>query len=220
MSPVLAAHPWRTNGDLIADVARLGYLRPDDQVLDATYGRGRFWTRWKPLELVAHDLKLDGVDFRHLPHPDQSFDVVALDPDYKLNGTPALGDFDDAYGTNVPKRWQDRIADALAGIPEAARVLRPGGRLLYKTQDQVVSGKIRWLTLDAIALAAKHGLELVDRFDLIGGGRVQPMEGRTQQHAHGRPSTLLVFQAPDIRTARPRSQLSLHDLAAPAEVPA
>ncbi len=195
-APVLAAARWTTNGHLIADVARLGYLRTTDRIVDATWGRGRFWTRWSPTdgELVAHDLKTDGVDFRHLPHDDRSFDVVVLDPDYKLNGTPALGDFDDRYGVNVPKRWQDRVADALAGIPEGARVLRPGGRLLYKTQDQVVSGRIRWLTLDATALAHEHGLDLVDRFDLLGGGRPQPMEGRTQKHAHGRPSSLLVFE--------------------------
>ena len=38
--PVLAAKAWVENGDLIADVARLGYLRDSDRILDPTWGLG------------------------------------------------------------------------------------------------------------------------------------------------------------------------------------
>jgi hypothetical protein len=51
---------------------------------------------------------------------------------------------------------------------------------------------VRWLTLDCADHARSVGLELVDRFDMLSGGRSQP-PGRRQVHAHGRPSTLLVF---------------------------
>jgi SAM-dependent methyltransferase len=193
---VPAAHAWRDNAELIVEVAKLGYL--DGLVVDATYGLGRFWARWRPARLIAHDIdpaKGDGVDLRRLPESDASVDVVVLDPPYKLNGTPSLGDFDHAYGVHEATRWQDRVQLILDGIVESARVLRPGGRLLLKVQDQVVSGAVRWLTVDCTTHAAAHELDLVDRFDLLRKGRPQPA-GRRQVHAHGRPSTLLVFRTP------------------------
>lgn len=81
---VLATTRWPTNADLIRDCAGLGYLRDDWRTLDPTWGRGRWWTKWRPSDLIAHDLRLDGVDFRHLPHRDGEFDCVAFDPPYKL----------------------------------------------------------------------------------------------------------------------------------------
>lgn len=197
---VLAAHRWPTNGDLFADVAHLGYLA--EPVLDATVGRARFWTKHQPKHLIGVDCRVTEkvrpdliADNRRLPFPSATFATVVYDPDYKLSGTPALGDFDDRYGVHVTKRWQDRLEDQRLGFTECARVLRPDGRLLFKCQDQVCSGAIRWVTDMALDWARSMGLAKVDRFDLIGGGRPQPMESRTQRHAHGRPSTLLVFRA-------------------------
>lgn len=189
---VPAAHAWPTNAHLIADVHRLGYIDDDDLTVDATYGRGRFWTRWRPARLIAHDLSIDGVDLRQLPEADGSVDVEALDPPYRLNGTPDRGEFDGRYGIATPTRWQDRVELMHAGIAEAHRVLRPGGRLLYKCQDQVASGQVRWLTHDLTNTAQRLGFTLVDRFDMLTRGRPQPA-GRRQAHAHGRPSTLLVL---------------------------
>lgn len=191
---VLAAHTWRNNAELIADVARLGYIT--GRVVDLTYGHGLFWTRYRPDQLVAHDRnpeKGDGVDFRRLPEPDGTYDTVVFDPPYKLSGTPALGDFDQRYGIDVPTRWQDRMALILDGTREAVRVCRPGGHVLVKCQDQVVSGAIRWQTREVAAVAESHGCVQVDRFDLLGKHRPQPA-GRRQVHAQGRPSTLLVFR--------------------------
>lgn len=193
MSNVPAAFAWKTNGDLIADVAKLGYL--EGKVLDPTYGEGVFWTKYTPWNLTASDLKGDGVvvlahDFTNLPHPDGTFDVVVFDPPYKLNGTPSKGD--ERYGVDVKATWQERMQLCRVGATECARVLRVGGFLLWKCQDQVSSGAVRWQTIDFTHHAESLGLTLVDRFDRL-GGRPQPGK-RRQLHAHGRPSTLLVFQ--------------------------
>jgi tRNA G10 N-methylase Trm11 len=179
---------------MLAEVARLGYL--DGVVVDPTYGRGRWWTIFKPDPLIAHDLNtLDGVDFRNLPEADESVDAVAFDPPYKLNGTPSLGDFDNAYGLDVGYvPWQKRHRLIRLGIIECARILKRGGRLLLKCQDQVCSGEIRWQTKEFTCQAELEGLRLIDRFEFLGGSRDQPMNGRTQKHAHGRPSTALVFK--------------------------
>lgn len=190
---VPAVHNWRTNAELVRDVALL-YLRQDMEACDVTYGRGNWWTMWKPTSLVAHDkYTYDAIDFRDLPEEDGTYDLVAFDPPYKLNGTPELGDFDDRYGVDKTMTWQERHAMIGEGIEECARVLRRGGILLLKCQDQVCSGKIRWQTDEFTDRAETVGLMKVDRFDMTGGGRKQPV-GRRQVHAHGRPSTLLVLR--------------------------
>jgi hypothetical protein len=43
---VLAASYWKTNADMIVDVVRLGYIRPTDRVIDLTFGRGKWWTKY------------------------------------------------------------------------------------------------------------------------------------------------------------------------------
>lgn len=175
---------------MIADVAQLGYIT--GTVLDVTYGNGTFWKYWTPPVLITHDLAIDGVDFRKLPEPDASVDCVVLDPPYKLNGTPALGEFDERYGISV-MTWQQRHMMIARGIREAERVLRVTGHLLLKCQDQVCSGHVRWQTFEFTERAMSFGFRLVDRFDMLGKARPQP-KGRRQVHAQGRPSTLLVFK--------------------------
>lgn len=204
--PIRRATRWTTNGDLIAACHQLGYIRDEDKVLDPTYGNGRWWTTWKPKALVASDLNPAkspfgiGVDFLELPWPSPEFDVVAFDPPYKLNGTatPAI---DEPYGVEVYASWCDRHDLIAMGMTECARVLRPGGILLVKCQDQVCGGRVRWQTLEF----ANHGIDaigmrLVDRLDML-GGRPQP-KGRTQRTAHANYSTLLVFQKPGRRRTR------------------
>lgn len=192
---VPAAYAWRTNGHLIEAVAQLGYLTPDMEILDPTYGHGVFWSVWRPVRLFGSDLDPEkgggvSIDFRHLPWSDGSFRAVVFDPPYKLNGRPD-GTTDKRYGVHVNTPWQERMALIMDGAAECARVT--SDVLLVKVQDQVCSGKIRWQTLEVTERVRACGMELVDRFDMLGTGRKQP-EGRRQVHAHGRPSTLLVFR--------------------------
>lgn len=192
-TPVMAVDRWPTNGHLIADCARLGYLY--GRVLDCTWGQGTFWNEYLPDELWACDGDLDksplgeAVDFRALPFSPRFFDCVVFDPPYKLNGTDQ-GE-GKRYGTEKPMRWQDRMELIAHGTVECARVLGDG-YLLVKCQDQVCSGSVRWQTELVADAANLMGLSRVDRFDFI-GGRPQP-EGRSARHARHNASQLLVFK--------------------------
>jgi len=201
-APVMAIDKWSTNAALIADCARLGYLRPEWLTLDPTYGYGTFWEKWQPNPgyLVGTDLnpvksmQPGGVDFTDMPWSDGEFDAVVFDPPYKLNGTPSDTDgADERYGVGGPvyTDWRERMDLIRRGLTECARVLGDG-YLLLKCQDQVCSGKVRWQTVDFTNHAATLGLGLVDRFDFL-SYRPQPA-GRRQVHARRNASTLLVFK--------------------------
>lgn len=199
MSVVPAVYPWADNSALIADVAKLGYL--DGKVLDPTFGMGTWWKKWQPEYLVATDIDPaknpfsgNPIDFTDLPGELRGpWDAIAFDPPYKLNGTPS--DPDERYGVGLVASWQERHELICRGIAHLSRFIRPGGYLLLKCQDQVCSGAVRWQTRDFAVHAERHRLVQVDRFDMIGHARPQPMNSRRQRHAHGRPSTLLVFRA-------------------------
>lgn len=198
MSEILASTAWKLNADMIADVAALGYLKDTDRILDPTWGLGRWWTKWSPLGGI-HGSDLDpgkspsgvSVDFTDLPHDTGTFDVVAFDPPYKLNGTPTVG-VDDRYGVDKVSSSIDRCNLIRCGMTECVRVLKGRGYLLVKCQDQVVSGKVCWQTFEFIAHGFAIGLELADRLDML-SYRPQPA-GRRQIHARRNSSTLLIFR--------------------------
>lgn len=196
-----AVGDWRNNAELIAHgVKPLGYLKDEHLILDPTYGKGRFWSIWKPARLIACDIRPDmsplgqSVDFTMLPWPDQTFDRVVLDPPYKLNGTssgkgPAASD--DSYGVSGSATWQERHQLIKNGMTESCRVLKRGGMLLLKCQDQVCSGKVRWQTIEFTEWGWALGMNLTDMFHLT-GSRPQPAN-RRQVHSRRNYSTLLVF---------------------------
>lgn len=196
---VLAADRWRTNGHLIEACAQLGYLSPDDVVLDATYGRGSWWAQWQPAQLTTHDLALDGVDFRSLPEPDDTFDAAAFDPPYVSVGgraTTTIPAFHDRYGMagtpKSPLALQQLIND---GLTELARVVRPRGVVLAKCQDYVSSGQLWVGTHHTLTHAMGLGFSVVDRLEMLTDPRPQPPH-RRQVHARRNYSTLFVLRAP------------------------
>lgn len=216
---VLSVISERLNGPLIAQVATL-WIREGDTVLDVTYGKGNFWTVYRPGILVAHDLELDGVDFRSLPEPDASIDVVVFDPPYIPQGgreSSTVPDFIDRYGLREGPRSQlDLEAMNGAGIQEAARVLKPNGRLLVKCADYVNGGQFRMGRHAMVMAALAAGLVQVDEFVHHSGTGPQPKTNRDgssrgQFHSRRAHSFLCVFQAP-ARRDQERWTPSLFDL--------
>ncbi len=186
-----------SNGALIARVARLGYLgEPDDIVLDVTYGRGLWWTRYRPARLI------EGVgDFRDRPEVDDSVQVVCFDPPYISTGnrsTSSIDDFYDRYGLGEVNGWQKIRQLIDDGLAECARILATRGYLLVKCMDYVESGHKVWNTFHVVTEGERLGLRLVDRFHHLTGGGPQVtvnLDGspREQRHAREVTSMLLVF---------------------------
>lgn len=210
--PILAAYPWNTNGDLIADVARL-YFQPDDAVLDVTYGRGVWWKKFTPAIFTWHSRELNpesDFDFCNLPYEDNSYDVVAYDPPYTSIGGrkgSKMSELHERFGLidapTSPKGLQVLMDE---GLDEVVRVSRR--LVLYKCQDYISSGKFWPGTHYALTHALDIGCTILDRFERTQPNpRPQP-SGRTrkgkngeriptvQQHARRNISTLFVLEVP------------------------
>lgn len=186
---------YKSNAELILAAHKLGFIPDGALVLDATWHKGLWWRRYHPERLVRNSLSVGSpdlrFDFRRPPFAPATFDVVAYDPPYKLNGTPDK-DVDERYGVEVPTPWQERMELICAGFMGLAPLVKRNGFLLAKVQDQVCSGKVRWQTKLLWEVGRGYGLELVDELHKQ-GGRVQP-EGRRQLHARHGHSTLMVFR--------------------------
>lgn len=196
--PVMAIG-GQSNADLIEACYQLGYIGDDDTVLDPTYGLGRWWSKRTPTRLVGCDIIAErspigvSIDFRDFKISDGCYDVVAFDPPYKLNGTGGSHPSDEGYGVDgAYQSWQSKHELIRDGMTECTRVLKVGGILLLKCQDQVCSGHVRWQTKEFWAHATTIGLDLEDEL-LLPSYRAQP-EGRSQKHARRNYSTLQVYR--------------------------
>lgn len=186
-----------TNGPLLATAAVL-YIRQSDEVLDMTFGRGAFWTDYVPTNLTSHDIRTDGVDFRALPEPDDTFDVVVFDPPYVAQGgrdTSTTPDFLDRYGlTDAPVTPDDMMAMIGDGINEAVRVVRPGGFVIIKCMQYVSGGTFHNVPHKVVNWMTEHkAIKQVDEFIHYSGTGPQP-EGRRQLTSRRAHSNLLVFR--------------------------
>lgn len=201
---ILAARE-RKNAELILECHRLGYLKDDWFTLDPTFGKGVWWSLWRPQILLCHDIKIDGVDFRNLPYPSNNFHAVAYDPPYVAKGgrnTSGVKDMDESYGQDdcpaTPALLQELIND---GLTEMYRVVKPKGIVLVKCMNYISSGKLWIGTHHTLSHALDLGFEPIDWFENL-GLRGQPKrtrkDGKTVQQVHARRnlSTLYVLKKP------------------------
>lgn len=186
-----------SNGVLIAAVARLGYL--DGPILDLTYGRGAWWTRYRPAELTVFD-----GDFTDTGLADNSVPIICYDPPYISTGTKetsSIPDFYDRYGVGDHPGWQAIRVLMAAGQTESARILAPNGWLLMKCMNYVESGRRVWNVPYFMTYGETLGLRLHDEIVHLTGGGAQPdinLDGspREQKHTRQVHSALLVFTKP------------------------
>lgn len=195
---IYAASFWKNNAELIADLVKIGYLKKDGKTLDPTYGRGKWWTKWKPDDFTYSDKAIDGVDFTDLPYDDETFDQICFDPPYvsvggRSTSSKSMAEMYQNFGLIEAPRTPQGVQDLInEGLSECARVLKKGGVLFVKCQDYTSGGKFWPGTYYTTHHAISIGLKMKDRIEHLGYGRPQPH--KVQKSMRRNLSTLLVFK--------------------------
>jgi len=208
---VLSAHQGNSN-ELFPKILAL-HVPEGSVVADVTFGKGVFWRDVPPdkYTVLPTDIKT-GVDCRSLPYLDGFIDCIVLDPPYMegllrenalhhaASGTHVA--FRDAYqgGTHnghavLPEpKWHAAVLDLYVQAGrEAYRVLRKGGVLIVKCQDEVSANK-QWLThVEIINEYAAMGFYTKDLFVLVRTNKPGVSRIKKQSHARKNHSYFLVF---------------------------
>lgn len=189
-------------------------------VADVTHGRGNFWKRVPngKYDVKATDLA-DGVDCRKLPYGDETIDAVVLDPPYVAGFFrprkvgEAYQDFTHRYSANFSEdgpRYHDGVLALYRdAAKEACRVLKPGGVLVLKCQDEVHAGR-QYLTHIEIVNALAPQYHAKDLFVVVRKGGNFAARGRAkrarQHHARKNHSYFLVFEKRTMNTPNASDQ--------------
>jgi hypothetical protein len=134
------------NADLMERIAAL-YFKPGYRIADVTFGKGVFWRKIDATKYDFHpsDLKTcpgAAFDFRHLPYDDGSFDVEVADPPYSHSRDRHHfeANYRNVETTNgLGHAGIMRLYEA--SMQEGNRILKPGGLMLVKCQDEIESGR-------------------------------------------------------------------------------
>jgi tRNA G10 N-methylase Trm11 len=198
------------NADVFPQILDL-HVPAGAKIADVTYGGGVFWKKvdLSKYELLATDIA-DGVDCRDLPYENESLDALVLDPPYmegllRNNKVHKAGDGshssfreyysngDEAAKAGEPK-WHAAVSDLYykAGV-EAFRVLKYGGVLIAKCQDEVSANK-QWLThVEIINYYEGLGFYTKDLFVIVRQNKAGISRLKKQVHARKNHSYFLVF---------------------------
>lgn len=204
---ILSAHA-SGNADVFPQIMAL-HVPTGAVVADVTYGGGVFW---RNIPKGAYDLRAtdiaDGVDCRKLPYGDALIDCVVLDPPYmegfyRSNGTEKAGGgthsaFRDYYSNGNESgegpKWHQAVSEMYfrAGA-EAHRVLKEGGILIVKCQDEVSANR-QWLThIEIYNDYAQRGFYCKDLFVVLRANRPGITRLLKQVHARKNHSYFMVF---------------------------
>lgn len=170
---------------------------------DITYGNGSFYRGAipEPLHKLDIDPQRDDVtegDSRQLPYADCSLGSVVFDPPfltYVRAGRDGNGKMLMAGRFGGYWRYDELEEHYRASLKETARVLRPGGTLVFKCQDIVHNHRLHPTHVNVIDWAREAGFQLEDLFVLAANHRLpSPNRRGTQKHARIHHSYFLVFE--------------------------
>ena len=211
------------NAEVFADILRL-HVPLGSIVADVTYGKGAFWKRVpdEAYQLLASDIKT-GIPWSCLPYGDASVDAVVFDPPYiegfyrrtasALAGSGTHATFREAYSDGcpqadlhieaaspvyVPRKYHEAVLEAyLSGMAEVMRILRPGGKLVLKCQDEVSANRQRLTHVELIWALEARGFHCKDLFVVVRSNSPGVSRMLKQEHARKNHSYFLVLERQD-----------------------
>lgn len=196
---IMSITKWPNNAVMMVDVMKLGFIYGN--VLDATFGLGKFWSKCEPENLVSNDKYVDAdysYDFTDFPEDwENKFDCVIFDPPYKLNGSSVLKE-DIRYGVHREASVKERLSLIIDGALECLRVVKPRGYLAIKVQNQVASGRVHYQTdivtqaLGGASYSNTEKARKIAEFHLMRTPRPQPHT--KQVNPYNNYSTLMIFR--------------------------
>lgn len=206
---VFSAHIG-SNADVFPQILKL-HVPLGARIADVTYGKGVFWRKVDTSEygFFPSDIA-DGVDCRNLPYESDSFDAVVFDPPYmegfyRNGGSVKAGDgshntFREHYsnGNEVPGpgggKWHAAVLEMYqGGGREARRILRGGGVLIVKCQDEVSANRQNLTHVEIINSFAEMGFFCKDLFVVVRPNRPGMSRVLQQVHARKNHSYFLIF---------------------------
>jgi len=175
---------------------------PEGYECDATYGNGGFWrTLDRPALCFDIDPSLPDVmagDSTALPIESDILNNLVFDPPFltyvkrgrehkggKVRMTARFG----GYWT-----YGELEAHYQASIIEARRVLKVGGKMVFKCQDIIHNHRMHCTHARVIAMAEANAMRLLDLFILPAKHRMPGPQKGKQRHARIFHSYFLVFQ--------------------------
>lgn len=205
---VTSAHTG-DNSDIFPKILEL-HVPKGSTVADVTFGKGVFWKKVNPddYKLVRSDIR-DGVDCRDLPYWDEWVDCVVLDPPYMeglyrkskshMAGSGSHQAFREHYSNGEASngrgpKWHGAVLDMYfkAG-KEAYRILKDGGVLIVKCQDEVSANTQRLTHVEIINHYENLGFYAKDLFVVVRSNAPAISRLIRQVHARKNHSYFLVF---------------------------
>lgn len=208
---VLSAHVGG-NADVFPQILAL-YVPEGSEIADVTYGKGVFWRKVDESKYILHksDAQM-GIDARDLPYSNESLDALVLDPPYMegfyrrasdhQGGQGSHSAFSEYYNhlaamgetTGRPK-YHDAVLDVYyrAG-EEAFRVLKNGGILIVKCQDEVSANQQRLTHVEILNYYNSIGFIPEDIFIVVRANKPSVSRLLKQAHARKNHSYFLVLR--------------------------
>ena len=201
-----------TNDTVFPRVLEL-YVPKGSCIADVTYGRGVFWKQVKVSDYKVYRTDLTtGTDCRALPYQDEAMDCVVLDPPYMHTpgGTAHVGhqNFEQYYqnngnGNGTGLKYHEAVlALYFKAAREAWRVLKLGGILIVKCQDEVCACKQRLTHVELINELTANDFLAEDLFVLVRQNKPGVSRMLKQKHARKNHSYFLVFRRRPCKTRR------------------
>lgn len=209
------------NSDVFPKILEL-HVATGAKIADVTYGKGVFW---RNIDTSQYDFSpsdiANGMDCRHLPYKNRSFDAIVFDPPCmegfsRKGNTTKAGDgthntFRDHYsnGDETPQpnggKWHEAVLEIYnEGGKEACRVLKEGGICIVKCQDEVSANKQNLTHVEIINSYAAIGLFCKDLFIVVRPNKPGMSRVIKQRHARKNHSYFLVF------VKRPKGKQASH----------